>query len=344
VVRQWARSLLLGFPRLHPARQVFVGYLGYILLGWILLCLPFAQKGGAASALDNLFTATSAVSTTGLVTLSVSAFCTAGFSLSNSSLEPFVADFWVNAVIAALSYLGAIGFIVCVDFWRMLRGKVKRMTLTSRIILWTTLWLSFLGTLLLFVGEPSLRALPPDRRLLAAFFQCMTAMTTVGFNTINIAALSKASLLLIIVLMVIGASPAGTGGGIKSTTLSAMVGVMRSAARGEREVSFWGRTIPIERVHMASATLGYYLFTLTAGTYLLEIAESTPFEANFFEAASALGTVGLSMGITPELTNLGRLILILLMFCGRVGPLTLGAALFCRPREGPVTRDGDLAI
>jgi len=443
------RQQLVRFFRrlggLHVARLAFLGYLSYIAAGWVFLCLPWAGKGKPVSTLDHLFIATSAVSTTGLVTVSVadrytlfgqivvllliqlggigymtlgsfvilsrrgelpevrakvgrtvfslpasfridkfilsvirftlvieflgaialyaafrragvneplwsavfhsvSAFCTAGFSLYNNSFEAFAADFWLNAVVAVLSYLGAIGFIVCVDLWRMVRGKVNHMTLTSKIILWTTFWLSVIGTALLFLGEPSLQGRPAGERLLAAFFQTMTAMTTVGFNTVPIAGLSKASILLIIVLMVIGASPSGTGGGIKSTTFSAVLGVMRSALRGEHEVRFWGKPIPLERIWIAVASLGFYLAALVIGTYLLDMTEPTPFDRNFFEAASALGTVGLSTGITDGLTDLGKLILILLMFIGRLGPLTFGMALFFRTAPVGGSSDSDLAI
>lgn len=431
--------------RLHPTALVLLGYLWYIAAGWLFLCLPFCQKGAGAGPLDCLFIAASAVSTTGLATVSVadsysfpgqlvvlaliqlggigymtlgsfftlsrrnglspvrlgigravfslpdsfrldkfirsvirftfviefcgalalyplfrragvdapvwnavfhsvSAFCTAGFGLSNTSFEAFAADPWMNGVLAALSYLGAVGFIVVVDFARMIAGKVEQVTLTTKIILWATLWMTVVGTALLFLGEPTLRALPPEERLLAAFFQCMTAMTTVGFNTVPIGALSKASLLVIIVLMVIGSSPSGTGGGLKCTTVTAVFGVMRGAARGEREARFWGRSIPLDRVWMAVATLGFYVVTLASGIYLLELTQPTPFESNFFEAASALGTVGLSTGITPGLTGLGKLVVIALMFCGRVGPLTLGTALFSTIPGRPHARDGDLAV
>ncbi len=430
---------------MHPAKLAFLGYLSYIGAGWLCLCVPLCQKGEGVESLDNLFIATSAVSTTGLTTVSVSdnynflgqlvillliqvggigymtfgsfvilsrkpdlsqirsqvgktvfslptsfridkflrsvikftliieligaialyavfrnagmpdalwsaifhsvsAFCTAGFSLYNNSFEGLAGDFWLNAVVALLSYLGAIGFIVCVDVWRVLRGKVNSLTLTSKIILGVTFWLTVVGTLLLFATEPSLQSKSVEDRLIAAFFQAMTSMTTVGFNTVGIANLSKASLLLLVVLMVIGASPSGTGGGLKSTTFTAIIGVMRSAVRGEQEVKFWGRPIPLERVWTAVASLGFYLTTLIVGTYILEMVEKSSFIENLFEAASALGTVGLSMGITATLTHIGKLVLILLMFCGRLGPLTFGMALFVRKGLEAMPHDNDLAV
>ncbi len=439
------RRLLRFFLLLPPTKLVLLGYLSYILFGWLLLCLPISQLSPGVAALDNLFIATSAVSTTGLVPVSVSdsytffgqlvvllliqlggigymtigsfvilsradqlselrakigfivfpmpasfrldnfirsvvrftllieavgalllyllfrnagvasplwkavfhsisAFCTAGFSLNNSSFESFAGHFWINVVIAALGYLGAIGFIVCIDFWRMLARKVRRITLTSKIIIWMTAWLTVIGTLLLFLTEPSIARLPPHERLLAAFFQCITAMTTVGFNTISIAGLSKASILLLLVLMVIGASPSGTGGGVKSTTVSVLVGFMAAAFRGREEITFWGHPIPRRRVVAAVANLGFYILALIIGAYCLDLLENAPFDKCFFETASALGTVGLSMGITPELSDLGKVLIILMMYAGRVGPLTLAVGLFAAEPAESVDRDADLAI
>jgi trk system potassium uptake protein TrkH len=438
-------GLFRGVARLRPARLVLLGYLSYVVLGWLALCLPFAQKGEGIPALDNLFMTVSAVSTTGLATVSVSdrytwfgqavllvliqlggigymtlgsflilarkgdlsparvavermvfslpesfrldsflksvirytiaieaigaaalyvafrnagveaplwkavfhsvsAFCTAGFGLYNDSFESFAGDFWINAVLAVLALLGAIGFIVMVDVARMLAGKADRVTLTTKIILWGTFGLTVVGTLLLFLGEPVIRGMSPEKGLLAAFFQCMTAQTTVGFNTIGLADLSKGSVLLLVLLMIVGSSPSGTGGGVKITTLTAILGVMRSAARGDAEVRFWGRAIPLERVWTAVAGLGFYGAALLLGAYLLEITESAPFEKIFFEAASALGTVGLSMGITPSLSVLGKILVVLMMFCGRVGPLTLGIAFLGKSSADPGGGDKDLAV
>lgn len=260
---------------------------------------------------------------------SVSAFCTAGFGLYDNSFESFSGHFWINTIIAALSYLGAMGFIVFVDIWRKIRGKITHVTLTTKIILFTSFYLSIIGTVLFFITEPSIQQLPGDKRLLASFFQAMTAMTTVGFNTVPIGAVSRASLLLIITLMVIGAAPAGTGGGLKCTTFTALWGLMMSVLKGRKEVSFWGRMIPELRVRLACVNFCFYVSALLAGTYLLSLTDRfVDFERLLFEAASALGTVGLSTGITGSLAAMSKLILIGLMYAGRVGPLTFGLALF----------------
>ncbi|MGE0086047.1 MAG: TrkH family potassium uptake protein [Desulfococcaceae bacterium] len=275
---------------------------------------------------------------------SISAFCTAGFSLYNNSFESFTNNFWLNLVISVLSYSGAVGFIVFVDIWRMIRGKIENITLTSKIILHMTFWLSMIGTLNIFLTESSIQQFPTDERLIASFFQAMTALTTVGFNTIPISSVTRASVILLTVLMVIGASPSGTGGGIKSTTLSAMLGVMGSVLKGELKVSFWKNEIPCERVWTATATFCFYISFLLIGIYFLELTESFKFEQIVFEAASALGTVGLSMGITGNLTKLGKIILIFLMFIGRLGPLTFGMVLFLKKNILYQEEEKDIAI
>ncbi|HNT26910.1 MAG TPA: potassium transporter TrkG [bacterium] len=443
ILSRLLRRFLFFTGRVDPARAVFLGYLSYVLVGWALLSLPIARTVDHIAPIDNLFIAASAMSTTGLVSISVSdnyslfgqlvilaliqicgvgfmtfgsfiilsrrpdlppartevthavfslprsfdvfrfirgvvlftvviesvgtlllcwaftaagtprpfytaffhsisAFCTAGFSTFNDSFSAFSGNFWINGIIALLSYLGAIGFIVFIDYWRRFRGETTQVTLTSRIILGATVWMTIIGTSLLFLAEPTITARPPVDRLLAAFFQCMTAMTTVGFNTIDLGALSKGSVLVLTLLMIIGASPSGTGGGVKSTSFTAILGVVRSALRGEQKASFSGKVIPFERIWQAIANTTLYLILLTVGVYLLDLTETAPFDKIIFEAASAIGTVGLSMGVTGTLTDLGKFIVVLLMIGGRIGPLTVGMALFVRKHEEPA--DSDLAV
>jgi trk system potassium uptake protein TrkH len=172
----------------------------------------------------------------------------------------------------------------------------------------------------------------------------MTSITTVGFDTIPIGRLSQASLFLIVLLMIVGASPAGTGGGLKTTTFTALWGVIRSSILGRQKVTFWGREIPEERIRVAIASLGFYMGALILGCYLLALTESVPFEGLLFESASALGTVGLSTGITAQLTPIGKLILIGLMFIGRLGPLAFGIALFFPQGDPDEPGREDLAV
>ncbi len=275
---------------------------------------------------------------------SVSAFCTAGFSLFPTGLESFKDHTAFNFIITALCLIGAMGFIVCVDFWRFVRGKIDKVSLTSRIIWSSTLWILAIGAGLIYVTEPYTGQNPNGNEFLYSLFQAMSALTTVGFNTVPIGALSQSVIVLLSVLMVIGASPSGTGGGLKTTTFSAMLALIRSAWRGDKEVRFWRSIAPDERVKTAVVTFGTYIITLTIGTYLMTVAETKSFLELFFESASALGTVGLSMGITANLSSFGKIILILLMYIGRVGPVTLGMALFVKPELIFDDERSDLAI
>lgn len=259
---------------------------------------------------------------------SVSAFCTAGFSLFNSSFENYANNGWLNGIIIALSILGAMGFIVVLDFWLRIRGKRKDVTLTTKIIVWFTLGVIALGTILLLLTNKFSGAAEWSDRFWQALFQSMSAMTTVGFDTIPIGQLSHGTLYLLTILMLIGASPAGTGGGIKSTTIVAVLTQMYWTLRGKTNVTFMGYQIPNYRLRLASASFTFYIIILTIGIYFLNLVDDHTIFEGIFEATSALGTVGLSMGITSTLSSLGKIVIILLMMLGRIGPLTIGLALF----------------
>jgi len=277
---------------------------------------------------------------------SISAFATAGFSLNNNSLEAFRDNVVVNVTVGTLCYLGAIGFIVMQDVYLACRGRGHRITFTSKtILLMTGLVLAVSAPVLMFC-EQEIAHLPWPERVCVAVFQVMTASSTAGFNTIPIHTLSAASLTLIIVSMVIGASPSGTGGGVKTTSVSALVGILVSILRGRtEEVTFFRHTLPAHRVMNAVAAVTLYVCVLWTGVFLLSLTErGQDYLKLVFEAASALGTVGLSMGVTGDLTPLGKLAITALMFLGRVGPLTLGLAFFhssalhaTRPEEDLVT-------
>jgi len=199
--------------------------------------------------------------------------------------------------------------------------------------------------MLLFLSEPLFKSFPNDFALLASFFQTASALTTVGFNTIDIGSLSTVGLFLLSVIMIIGASPSGTGGGLKSTTISALFALMISTLRGDRHVTFWKKKVPLKRLRAAIASVSFYMLVLVTGVYLLLLTETTPFETITFEAVSALGTVGLSTGITSDLRNLGKLVIIVLMFAGRVGVLTFGSAILqTTNEEDDLDNDNDIAV
>lgn len=274
----------------------------------------------------------------------VSAFATAGFSLHDDSLVSFAGHPGVLLTISALALTGAVGFIVLQDLWQALRRR-RPVTFTTKIILFSTTLLGLGGTLALFFFEPSFSGLPWPDALMAAGFQVLSASSTAGFNTIDIGALSRSMLFLIVLVMIIGASPSGTGGGLKTTTVTALAAVVLSLARGRRRVTLLDNEIPLPRVLTAAATAFAYLLALAAGTFGLCLTDPFEFERLFFEAASALGGVGLSTGITAQMSDGGRILLVLLMYVGRVGPLSFGFSLLGSPgpRDSKVPQS-DLAV
>ncbi len=276
---------------------------------------------------------------------SISAFCTAGFSLFGDSLTQFHDHVGINLAISILSLFGAMGFLIIVDGWRAILGRPRMLGFTSKVIVRITLVLLSLGTLILFVTEPELRALPPDERLMASFFQTMSASTTVGFNTVSISGMSQAVLMILMGLMVVGASPAGTGGGLKTTSFAALLGLVRSTLKNREAVRFFKRRVSDEKLNMATASLAYYSGMCGVALFLLLLTESGhSFESLLFEAVSAMGTVGLSTGITGDLTDLGKLIIIVLMTAGRVGILTFGIALAAHDESRAEEQDDNLVL
>ena len=275
---------------------------------------------------------------------SISAFCTAGFGLYSDSFASYRDDFWINLILSALSLIGGIGFIVLVDLWKTFRGQNKNLTFTSKVILSITFWFLVLGTLLFFWIEPSIQNLSPDSRLQAAFFQVMSASTTVGFNTIPLDSLAAPVVLLLVVLMAFGASPSGTGGGLKSTTFSALIGLVKSTLKGRSSIRFLKREIPGSRLQAATASFAYYLAILVVSMFVFFLTEKQDPMKLLFEATSAMGTVGMSMGITGNLTDLGKINLVLLMLIGRVGFLTFRMAISTHDETPEELVDNELVV
>ena len=257
---------------------------------------------------------------------SISSFCTAGFGLFNNGFEGFQDNTFINTTISILAISGSLGFIVITDLWYRITGKSKEISFTTKIIVYGFLCLLFLGTLLIYITEPS-TTIGQDNSLMTSFFQAMSAMTTVGFNTVPVGNLTLPVLLLITFLMYIGASPSGTAGGMKITTLTAMISILKSRLFGQKKITFLNRLIPLERIYVATSTFMLYTSLIFLFSFLLSYSESFSFNKILFEVASALGTVGLSTGITGDLSNIGKVLIIILMFIGRVGVLTFGFAL-----------------
>ena len=331
LAQQHAAIGAFGLPADFDLRLFLREIGGFVLcveaVGAVLLWILFARAGVENALWAGIFH-------------SVSAFCTAGFSLFANSLENFRADGAVNLTVAALSYLGAIGFLVFADVWENVRGRRRALGFVSRVILVTTLAFSVFGALLFYVFEPSITALPGDERALAAFFQAMTATTTVGFNTVPMGPLAVGSVMVMYLLMMFGASPAGTGGGLKSTTLATLVALVLATLRGRTQVTVLGHAVPPDRIQLAAASISFYVLVLFVAVFGLVWVEDAPLEALAFEAISAIGTVGLSTGVTGGLTDAGKAAIIALMFMGRVGVLTFGLALAANVRRGPGERAG----
>ncbi len=245
-----------------------------------------------------------------------------------------------------LSIAGSLGFIVITDLYYCLSGREEHLSFTSKIIVYGFVILLTLGTLLIYLTEPLVRE-EGGNALLRSFFASMTAMTTVGFNTISTGDMRMPVLLVVIFLMYVGASPSGTAGGIKITTFTAMLAVLRSRLTGSKSITFLGRAIPWERLYVATSAFILYTSLIFLFSILLSYTETgADYESILFETASALGTVGLSMGLTGSLTAAGKGLLILIMFIGRVGVLTFGFALLEREQRSgiPDPREDDLAV
>lgn len=255
---------------------------------------------------------------------SVSAFCNAGFDLCGadrpfSSLTGFSQDVSVNLTVMLLIIVGGIGFL-CWDDLRRNGLRPSRWRMQTKLVLIVTSILIVLPALWLYFFE--FGDLRRGERLLASLFQSVTPRTA-GFNTVDYGRLSEAGLGITVLLMLIGGSPGSTAGGIKTTSFAVLLATSASVFRRRQSVHFFGRRIPEETVRRA-ATLAVLYFTLCfTGALAISRLEQLPLLTCLFETASAIGTVGLSLGITPALGQVSRLILIAWMIIGRVGGLTL---------------------
>ncbi|MBN2018272.1 MAG: hypothetical protein JW794_09125 [Candidatus Cloacimonetes bacterium] len=264
---------------------------------------------------------------------SVSAFCNAGFCLYPDSFIGFQGSWTVNLVIMSLIIFGGIGFTVLLDVYNNVirRRHIRFLSLHSKVVIVTTVALIIIGSVLIFAFEYNnqLNQLPMKNSILASTFQSVTTRTA-GFNTLDISKMSFASVLLMIVFMFIGASPGSTGGGIKTTSFAILVLSVWSIIRHREDVEVFHRSISSENTKKVMSLISIsatILVTLILVLLISEASRGFKFEQIIFEAFSAFGTVGLSMGITPHLTSIGKLAIIALMYLGRVGPLTIAFAL-----------------
>jgi trk system potassium uptake protein TrkH len=429
--------------RLRPAQQIALSFLALIFAGTILFALPISQASNQANFLDHIFTATSAVCVTGLVTnvtvetysifgqsviillmqlgglglmtiiaifllavggrlghseklvmqeavprntvseigsfigfillytfifevigavllsfrfigdfgffpgifkaifISVSAFCNAGFDIIGStSLAPYVSDGLVNVVVASLIIMGGLGFSVWFDLTKSANSIIKRKMATRRIfqhmqvhiklVLYVTAILLVVGSVFLFIVEynnpATLGNLSFLDKIMASFFQS-TTLRTAGFSTIDMAGFKPVSLLLMMGFMFIGGSPGGTAGGIKTTTFAIVVMMVLTELVNREKLVVFKRKVGNDVFRRALAVIMLSFTVVIVGTMVLLVSEEADLLPTLFEAFSAVGTVGLSMGLTTSLTNTGKIVIIILMFIGRIGPVALAYSL-----------------
>ncbi|MFP4687536.1 MAG: TrkH family potassium uptake protein [bacterium] len=255
---------------------------------------------------------------------SISATCNAGFSLNADSLVGYQDNALVVLSVAGLIVIGGLGFIVLAELISG-TGEQARYTLHTRVMLWGTAILITGGTL-------SFAFLHPESSWLDYIFQSITTRTA-GFNSIDLRLWSTPAMLIMMVLMFIGAGPSSTAGGIKITTVAILLSNLWARIRHHRNTHLLGRKLNWKQVHHALILFFIALFIVMFFVFALTITEDSALEVIMFEVFSALGTVGLSLGITPELTTAGRWLIIFAMYLGRLGPLTIALVLIKPARQ-----------
>lgn len=323
-------------------KHVIAGTVAFEGAGAIVLAARFIPDFGFAGGVwRGVFTA-------------ISAFCNAGFDLFGtvqpfSSITGYADDLVVNLTLAGLIILGGLGFLVWEDLYT--NHSWKKLSLFSKTVLITSGSLILLGTILIFaleytnpetLGEMSLR-----NKLLASFFQSISPRTA-GFNSIDLAATTESTQVLIIILMFIGASSGSTGGGVKVSTVAVLGAAMKSVLRGEKDATLFKKRISADTVNRALTLVFFPLILVLIGSVAVNVAEPhVTFMDAMFECTSAFATVGLSMSVTPTLSLFSKIIIILLMYLGRVGMITVSYALLTDRRKRRNTLrypEGDILI
>ena len=310
-----------GIVRL--TRFILKGTFFIELCGALLLLPVFCQDYGGKGIWMALFH-------------SISAFCNAGFDILGTAKNPFpsltgyAGNITVNVVIMLLIILGGIGFLTWEDVCTN-KGNLKRYRMQSKVILAATLILIVLPTLLFLFSD--FQEMTVGKRCLVSLFQAVTPRTA-GFNTENLSNMTAVSKTVMILLMLIGGSPGSTAGGMKTTTFTVLILNAVATFRSREEASAFGRRIDCTVIKNASAIALLYLGLFLCGGCIISIQNGIPLLDSLFEAASAVGTVGLTLGVTPGLHLASRYVLIVLMYLGRVGGLTLIYAVFSKKKTG----------
>lgn len=319
VLQESINSLQIG-GIVKLAKKIIQGTVFFESVGALILMYRFIPKVGMARGIwYGIFH-------------SVSAFCNAGFDLMGymepyESLCGYAGDWLVNLTIMSLIVIGGIGFFVWDDIATK-KLKVHRYTLHTKLVLMTTLALIIGGALFFFFTEQSnvLRNMPFAERIWASFFQSVTARTA-GFNTVDTGALTEGSKFVTILLMFVGGSPGSTAGGIKTTTLIVLLVCVRSNMRQEKGYNILDRRLDEEVVRKACTVMCTNLLLMLTATIVMLVLQPFALTDVLFETASAIGTVGMTTGITRSICSISKAVLIFLMYCGRIGSLTFALSL-----------------
>jgi trk system potassium uptake protein TrkH len=277
---------------------------------------------------------------------SISAFCNAGFDLLGvreqfSSLTTYVDSVPINVTIMLLIVIGGLGFVTWDDI-RTHKTRLSRYRMQSKVILLTTALLILLPALYFFLVE--FHQMPLSRRILVSFFQSITPRTA-GFNTVDLTGLTQSSQALTSILMLIGGSPGSTAGGMKTSTLAVLLLTAMSVFRQDRTTHAFGRRLSSDTIRTAFTIMVMYVNLFLFSGFFLSLYDKIPLETALFETASAIGTVGLSLGITASLSIPSLFVLIFLMFFGRVGGLTIiFATLRSVQKDGTLLPLDDIAV
>lgn len=310
-------------------RKVVFFTLASEAVGAILFSIFFVPEMGWIDGIGN-----------GIFT-SISSFCNAGLDiLGDASFIPYVGHWGINITAMALIIAGGLGFTVWFDLIAGLRTMIRKkhsiwyfwhgLMVHSKVAISMTVFLIVGGTLLFFVFEynnpDTIGTLPMGNKILASAFQSVTTRTA-GFQTVDQSFFTDSSTILTIFLMLIGGSPMGTAGGLKTTTIAILIMTVIAYLRGNSDTEIFNRKVQDNNIRTAIVVSSMAVLAFAAGTIGVSVSMDTGFGDAVFEVASALGTVGLSRGITPELPFVAKTVIIMCMYLGRIGPITLAAAI-----------------
>lgn len=318
-------NILTEIPRY--LKNVSIVVFGIEFVGAVLLFFEFSKKLPFIQAVGySIFH-------------SVSAFCNAGFALFSNNMENYTGNILINFVITSLIILGGLGFAAILDVYNVIKKTRRKLSTSTHLAIVMTIFLICFGAIMTFILEYSNKGtignLSLHDKLLSSYFQSVT-LRTAGFQTVDLATLTTPTIIIYLFLMFIGASPGSTGGGLKTTTLGILLLGVMNAITGREDIEYRRRRLSWQTFNKACAILMLSLFYLFVMIIIMSIFDSSKgFLPLLFELISAFGTVGLSMGLTAKLSIISKLIIILTMYIGRVGPLTIMYALSKKKyREG----------